>query len=251
MDVLTDQYPYDAYMTGLSVIILPAWANEGSPADTAARLSDPLNRSRVISEIDASDWDWSLIRVGMARKNRSLQGLTIAEIATRDHKKPSEAAVDLLIDEEGWVAAAHFAMSDADIDEVLRDPHTMIGSDGVATDPNSVLSEDQIHPRTYGTFPRVLSRYVRERKVISLAEAIRRMTSLPAQRLRFTDRGRIAAGTKADITVFDPTAITDLATFERPHQYPAGVCFVLVNGRVAIADGVQTDTLAGRVIRRA
>lgn len=250
MDVLTDQYPYDAYMTGLSVIILPGWANDGSPADTAARLKDPITRSRIIGEINASDWDWNLIRIGLARMRREVQGLSIAELAARDGVSPAEAAVDLLAHEEGWVAAAHFAMSDADIDAVLRDPHTMIGSDGVATDPNSALAEDQIHPRTYGTFPRVLGRYVRERGVITLSEAVRRMTSLPAQRLKLHDRGRLAAGMKADITVFDPAKVTDLATFEHPHQYSAGIEHVIVNGRVALTSGVQSDVLAGRVLRR-
>ena len=127
----------------------------------------------------------------------------------------------------------------------------MIGSDGVSNDPASELAQDKTHPRTYGTFPRVFARYVRDREVLSLPEAIRRMTSLPAQRLKLTDRGTLRVGAKADITVFDPNTIRDVATFDEPHQFPTGIHHVLVNGRLALENGAQTDTLSGRVLRRA
>ena len=250
-DVLTDQYPYTAFMTGLGVILLPAWANDGSAADTTARLRDPAQRARVLQEINAAGWDWNVLQVGVARTRRDTQGLTLAQLGAREGKPPAEAALDLLIDEDGWVAAVHFAMSEDDVETILRDPHTMIGSDGVANDPHSLLAEDKTHPRTYGTFPRVLARYVRGRAVLPLVEAVRRMTSLPAQRLRLADRGRLAVGGKADITVFNPATVEDAATFDDPHRFPVGVCHVLVNGRVAMEGGVQTDALSGRVLRRA
>ncbi|MBV9849097.1 MAG: D-aminoacylase [Armatimonadetes bacterium] len=250
LDVLTDQYPYTAFMTGLSVILLPAWANDGTPADTVARLRDPAARARILTEMEKEDWDWDTIQVGVARNRRETQGLTLAELGLRESKPPAEAALDLMIDEEGWVSAVHFAMSEEDVQMVLRDPHTMIGSDGVANDPHSLLAEDKTHPRTYGTFPRVLARYVRDYEVISLAEAVRRMTTLPAQRLKLTDRGRLAVGMKADLTVFDPALIRDQATFDDPHRYPTGIRHVLVNGRLAIENGTQTDALSGRVLRR-
>ena len=250
MDVLTDQYPYTAFMTGLGVILLPKWANDGSQADTIARLQDPETRARIVAEIDAVGWDWDTLQVGVARGRRETQGLTFTELGRREGKRPVDSALDLFIDEEGWVATVDFAMSEEDVETVLSDPHTMIGSDGVSNDPNSLLAEDKTHPRTYGTFPRVLSRYVRDREVITLTEAIRRMTSLPAQRLKLSDRGMLAADKKADITVFDPAIVHDQATFDEPHQYASGISHVIVNGRVALENGVHTDVLSGRVLRR-
>lgn len=251
LDVLTDQYPYTAFMTGLIVILLPHWVKEGTMEDTLARLRDPKTRERIVMEITAEPWDWNTVQIGIARNRRETQGLTLAKLGAREGKSPAEAALDLLLDEEGWVAAVHFAMSEEDVEFILNDPHTMIGSDGVANDPASEMAEDKTHPRTYGTYPRVFARYVREREVLSLSEAVRRMTSLPAQRLRLTDRGTLRVGAKADITVFDPHTIQDCATFDEPHQFPAGVHHVLVNGRLALENGVQTDVLSGKVLRRA
>ena len=250
LDVLTDQYPYTAFMTGLAVILLPGWANDGSPEETTVRLRDPATRARVLAEIASENWDWDMLQIGIAASRRETQGLTLAELGRREGKPPAEAALDLMIDENGWVAAVHFAMSEEDVEAVLRDTHTMIGSDGVANDPQGALAEGKIHPRAYGTFPRVLARYVRDREVLPLAEAIRRMTMLPAQRLNLTDRGRLAVGMKADLTIFDSVLVRDQATFDDPHQYPVGIKHVLVNGRLAIEDGVQTDVLSGRVLRR-
>lgn len=250
LDVLTDQYPYTAFMTGLGVILLPKWANDGSNEDTVARLRDAALRARIVQEIEAVGWDWNVLQVGVARTRRETQGLTLAELGAQEGKRPVDAALDLLIDEQGWVSAVHFAMSEEDVEAVLRDPHTMIGSDGVANDPHSSLAEDKTHPRSYGTFPRVLSRYVRDREVLSLPEAIRRMTSLPAQRLKLSDRGSLVVGNKADITVFNPTLVRDEATFADPHRFPVGIAHVLVNGRLAMREGVQTDVLSGQVLRR-
>jgi len=250
LDVLTDQYPYTAFMTGLSVIILPRWAKDGTVEETQERLRNPANRARLLSEIDAAHWDWDTLQIGIARNRREVQGLTLAQLGIADGKSPAEAALDLLVDEDGWVAAVQFAMSEEDVEFILSDPHTMIGSDGVANDPSSELAQDKTHPRTYGTFPRVFARYVRDREVLSLGEAVRRMTSLPAQRLKLSDRGTLRVGAKADIAVFDPQLFHDTATFDEPHRFPAGISHVLVNGRLAMKNGVQTDVLSGRVLRR-
>ena len=251
LDVLTDQYPYTAFMTGLSVIILPRWAKDGSMEEMLVRLRDTTTRTRLLAEIDAAGWDWDMLQVGIARNRRETQGLTLAQIGRAEGNSPAEAALDLLLDEEGWVAAVHFAMSEEDVEYILSDPHTMIGSDGVANDPHSELAQDKTHPRTYGTFPRILNRYVLGREVLSLSEAIRRMSSLPARRLKLTDRGTLRVGAKADIAVFDPQLFRDVATFDEPHRFPTGIAHVLVNGRLAMENGVQTDALSGRILRRA
>ena len=250
LDVLTDQYPYTAFMTGLMVILLPHWAKEGDLEDTLARLRDPEARARILAEIAVQPWDWSTVQIGIARNRRETQGRTLAQLGAAVGKSPAEAALDLLLDEDGWVAAVHFAMSEEDVEFILKDPHTMIGSDGVANDPKSEMGQDKTHPRSYGTFPRVLARYVRDREVLSLPEAVRRMTGLPAQRLRLADRGVLRVGAYADVTVFDPNHVRDCATFDDPHQFPAGIHHVLVNGRLAIEGGVQTEVLSGRVLRR-
>jgi N-acyl-D-amino-acid deacylase len=250
MDLLTDQYPYDAYMTGLPIILLPNWASDGSNADVAARLNDPALRARIESEIAEDHCDWDSLLVGIARKNPQYEGLSIRALGVATGKPPITAALDLIAAEEGMVSGIHRAMCDEDIDMVLREPITMIGSDGVAQEVSGPLADGKTHPRSFGTFPRVLSRYVRERGVLTLSEAIRRMTSLPAQRIGLSDRGRLAAGMIADITVFDPSAVADTATYDDPRHYPAGIRHVLVNGRFALKDGAHTEALTGRVIRR-
>ena len=250
LDVLTDQYPYTAFMTGLTVILLPHWAKDGNIEDMLARLRAPESRARILAEIAKEPWDWDTVQIGIARTRRETQGMTLAALGASVGKLPAEAALDLLIDEEGWVAAVHFAMSEEDVELILTDPHTMIGSDGVANDPASEMAEDKTHPRTYGTFPRVLARYVRDRETLPLGEAVRRMTSLPAQRLRLADRGILRVGAKADITVFDPRAVQDAATFDDPHRFPVGIPHVIVNGQLALESGVQTDVLSGKVLRR-
>ncbi|MEO7720198.1 MAG: D-aminoacylase [Capsulimonas sp.] len=249
-DVMADVYPYNAFMTGLSVIVLPEWARHGSNTDVAGRLTDPLTRSRILDEIHAKDWDWSAIQIGTARNHRDVQGMTLATLGFRAGVSPAEAAVDLLAGEEGFVTAAHFAMSEDDIAAVMTDPHTMIGSDGVAQDPQGPQSGDKTHPRSFGTFPRVLAVYVRERGVLTLSEAIKKMTTLPAKRMKLTDRGALEVGRKADITVFNPETVSDTATFDEPNQYPKGIELVFVNGRLSVEGGIPTGVRAGAVLRR-
>lgn len=250
LDILTDQYPYTAFMTGLSVILLPAWVMDGSMDDTLGRLTDPISRARMLGEISAKDFDWHAIRIGIARNRPEVQGLSLAALGEREHKTPAEAAIDLIVAEDGWVSAANFAMSEENVEQILRYPYTMIGSDGISHDLDSPQSKDNTHPRSFGTFSRLLGKYVRERNVISLADGVRRMTSLPAQRLRLADRGVLRVGAVADIAVFNPDKIVDRATFENPHQYPVGIEHVLVNGRVAVESGVVKGERHGRLLRR-
>jgi N-acyl-D-amino-acid deacylase len=247
LDVLTDQYPYTAFMTGLTVILLPLWVRSGSPDEIVTRLTEPAMRAKIELEVEALGLDYDSIVIGIARSQPQIQGMSLNALGRHVGKSAITAGIDLIISETGFVGAAHFALSEDDVRSILDDPHTMIGSDGVATTP---AATEKIHPRSYGTFPRVLGRYVREQGVLSLPEAIRRMTSLPAQRLKLRDRGRLAPGMKADITIFRPDTVTDQATFADPHQYPTGIEYVFVNGKLAVDHGNQTDARAGAVLRR-
>lgn len=259
LDVQLDQYPYTAFMTGLAIQTLPRWALSGSQEETTARLRDPEQRARIAAEMRAAhpNWDdlsdespWNLIQIGVCRGRPGIQGATIAALAREAGRAPIEFVLDLLAETSGFVSAINFSIGEEDIAEVMRAPWTAIGSDGVGTHPGGPASEDRIHPRAYGTFPRVLGRYVRERGVLTEAEALHKMTGLPAARLGLTDRGRIAPGQCADITLYDPATVADLATFDAPHQYAAGIETVLVNGRIAWQQGAPTGTRAGRVLRK-
>jgi N-acyl-D-amino-acid deacylase len=250
LDVATDQYPYTAFMTGLAVILLPTWAQAGGGKAMAERLADPESRAKIAEHIIEDNPDWDQIRIGTARNRRDVQGLTLAALGRVDGASPLDAALNLLMVEEGMVLAAYFAMSEDDVEEIMRDPYTMIGSDGVSAAITGRLAEDHTHPRTFGTFPRILGEYVRRRGVLTIEEAIRRMTSLPASRMRVKDRGCIDSGYYADLVVFDPATIVDTATFDDPYQYPLGIQHVLVNGKLALTDGIQTEALAGKVLRR-
>lgn len=258
MDVQLDQYPYTAFMTGLSIQILPRWVLSGSQEDTAARLTDPAQRAAVLADIRAQhpDWDdlspdsfWQNVQIGVCRGKPEIQGQPLAALALAAGQNPIEYALDLLVETEGYVSAVNFAIGETDIARVMRYPWTMIGSDGVGTHPEGAASADRIHPRAYGTFPRVLGRYVRELGVLTEAEAVYKMTALPAARLGLTDRGRIAPGFFADLTLYDPATVGDCATFEEPHQFAQGIEAVLVNGRLAYESNAPKPVRAGRVLR--
>lgn len=259
LDVQLDQYPYTAFMTALGVQTLPQWALQGSGEELAARLSDPAQRARILAETRRAhpDWDdlsdaspWHTMQIGVCRGRPEIQGKTIASLATEARQNPMDFVLDLLAETAGFVSAVNFAIGETDIARIMRHPRTMIGSDGVATHPTGTGGGDKIHPRAYGTFPRVLGRYVRELGILSHAEAIHKMTGLPAARLGLADRGRLAPGCFADITIYDPETVNDCATFDAPHQFAQGIETVLVNGRVALENGVSSGTRAGRVLRR-
>lgn len=249
VDILLDQYPYTAYQTALATIVLPPWAVGGTPHETATRLRDPETRASVWATME---FDGHALELTGCPHHREWQGRTIADLAHEHGRDTRDMVLDILADADGFVSAAHFALSETDVESIMRDERVMIASDGVAAHPPETATPDEgrPHPRAYGTFGRVLGRYVREKNLLTWPEAIRRMTSLPASRLGWTDRGRIAPGMWADICVFDPSRIGDTATFANPHSYAVGVEYVLVEGTVALERGVFSGTRSGRVLRR-
>jgi len=258
-DVQTDQYPYTAFMTALSIQVLPRWAMAGAVEETATKLRDPELRARIAADMRAThpEWDdisavsfWKDLQIGVCRGRPEAQGRSILELAIEAQQLPIDYVLDLLADVEGYVSAVNFAIGHEDIARVMQYRWTSIGSDGVGTHPEGTGGADKIHPRAYGTFPRVLGHYVRELGVLTEPEAIRKMTTLPADRLGLKDRGRLAPGCFADITVYDPATIADRATFADPHQYPTGIRLVMVNGRIALDSGKPNSARNGRVLRK-
>jgi N-acyl-D-amino-acid deacylase len=259
LDVQTDQYPYSAFMTALSIQVLPRWALASAVEETAAKLKDPGLRARIASDMRRTHpaWEdmsershWHNVVIGVCRGRPETQGRSIAALAAEAGQCPMEYVLDLLAGVEGYVSAVCFAMGADDIAAVMRYKWTAIGSDGVGTHPEGSGAVDKVHPRAYGTFPRVLGHYVRELGVLTEADAVRKMTSLPAARLGLPDRGRLEEGCFADITVYDPATISDRATFDNPHQYAAGIRAVFVNGRRALENECPTGALSGRVLRK-
>jgi N-acyl-D-amino-acid deacylase len=259
LDVTADQYPYVATSTGLSTC-LPKWVFEGGPPKALQRLRDPETRRQIRSEVEeaartgyiADGGGWaSIVIAGVATEgNRFAEGLSVARIAELWDLDPAEAALRILDEESLAVSIVHFTISEEDVERVMRHPSTMIGSDGSARALAGPLGTGKPHPRAYGTFPRVLGHYVRERGVLSLEEAVWKMTGLPARRLRLDDRGIIRPGARADLVLFDPATIQDTATYTDPHQLAAGIDYVFVNGVPALAEGRITGELAGRVLRK-
>ena len=247
MDILLDQYPYSAYQTGLATIALPTWAVAGTPALLALRLANPETRAKVRADMGGVNWD--AVEIASCAAFREYQGRTVSELSLVQGKDPRDFVLDLLSTSDSFVAAAHFAMSDTDIERVMSDPRVMIGSDAVALNPTGPGAADKPHPRSYGTFARIFARYVREKGVLTWAEAVRRMTSLPAQRLSWHDRGRLTVGSVADVVVLNPDTISDVATFAAPHQLAAGIEYVFVAGTLVFSGGVPTGARPGKVLR--
>lgn len=246
--VQADQYPYTASSTGLGVVI-PGWAHEGGTSALVARLREPELRRRIREESTETERRWEAIVIARARHHRELEGRTVAEIAAERGLDPVDVACDLLVAEDGRVAVVIHSMHEDDVQEVMRASFVCVGSDSSAAAPYGPLSEGKPHPRAYGTFPRILGRYVRELGVLPLEEAVRKMTSLAASQARLRERGTIAEGWWADLVVFDPLTVADAATFDDPHRYPAGIEAVIVNGAVQLADGEVAPELHGRVLR--
>jgi N-acyl-D-amino-acid deacylase len=255
-----DQYPYQAYQCGL-LEIFPAWAKKNGTSRMITVLRDENLRQKVIRDMTQPpyDWDnpmdgmtWDQIRlVGFSQeKNRILDGMTVARIARQQETAPHEAVLRLFEEEQGSLYMIVFSMNAQEVVEIMQHPEGMIGSDGCASAPYGLTGEAKVHPRFYGTFPRVLGHYVREKQVLSLEEAVRKMTYLPARKLQLKDRGLLKKGYQADMVVFDESQITDTATFENPHQYPLGIHHVLVNGQRVISDGEHTGRLPGKILVR-
>ena len=260
VDIAADTYAYPAWYNDLSAFI-PPWAHDGGDAKLIERLKDPAVRARLKGELAtaATDWDneWQsapgpeaiLIATVLNPKLIDLQGRNLAEIAKARGTDPMDTLFDILVEDGARTTVAVFAMSESDIALAAVQPWVSFCNDSEGTSPEGLLGKEFPHPRAYGTFPRVLRKYVREERRMRLEEAIRKFTSLPASRLRLNDRGVLKAGMWADIVVFDPEQITDKATFGAPKQLSVGMQWVLVNGVPVIADGVSTNALPGRVLR--
>ena len=261
LDIAADLYVYTAGGTGLSAVI-PAWAHEGGIDSLKARLRRPDVRARLKQEIVSGSpgwWDivdaaggWDGIVLGDAANpaNARFEGQSITAIAKAWGKSQPDAAFDLVLEGQHEVTALYHMMSETDIATALRFPWTSIGSDaGAAITPGQMDETGETHPRGYGNFPRVIARYVRELHVLTLSDAIRKMTSWPATRMRLSDRGMIREGARADVTIFDYDHIQDLATYEHPYLAPVGIDYVLVNGVVVMDHGKHTGARPGVVLR--
>ena len=250
LDVTVDQYPYRASSTTLQAL-LPPWAQEGGVDQVMARLEDAETRERIRGEVlDAigetrmgATLDWVRISSLPGDANQRCIGRSIQEIGEMRGQDPVDAIFDLLLEERCAVGMVSFAMSEEDVRTVMVHPTMMVGTDGLYTPGNP-------HPRVYGTYPRILGRYVREEGLLTLEDAVRRMTSFPARKLGLERKGVLRAGADADVVVFDPDTVIDRATFEEARQYPQGIEYVLVNGRVSVEGGRFTGDAAGRVLRR-
>ncbi len=260
VDVAADLYPYTAGGTGLEATI-PAWAHEGGVDSLKARLARPEARARMKRELEtgspgwwniveaAGGWDGVFLVNARSEANERYEGKTITEIAQETGRDPADAAWDIVAEGEGRVMAIYHMMSEADIEHALGFPWVSIGSDaGAALEPGSTDGLGLPHPRSYGTFPRVIAHYVKERGVLSLPEAISRMTSWPATRMRLDDRGVIREGMWADVVVFDLDRLADRATYDEPTLFPDGIEYVLVNGTVVIEDDRHTGARPGHVL---
>lgn len=256
--VTADVYPYIASSTGLDAA-MPPWVREGGTDAWIARLRDPAVRHRVVREMRApGDWE-NVLRMAGADKAtvagvrtaalQPLVGQTLAEIAAARGLSPEEAAIELVVADHGRVDMVYQTMREADLRQVLAQPFTSIGSDAEAMAAQGAFLRDRPHPRAYGTFARVLGHYVREAKVLTLPEAVRRMSGLPASVLGLADRGLLRVGYHADVVVFDPATIADHASFAHPQRYATGVSDVLVNGIAALRNGIPTGAASGRVVR--
>jgi dihydroorotase/N-acyl-D-amino-acid deacylase len=254
VDVRIDQYPYTATSTGISVLV-PTWALAGGDSAFERRLADPVLRDSIARGIvqllmtDRGGGDLARVQFARVSWQPTLEGRTLHDWAVeRGLPTTAEAGAQLVIEAEqrGGASAIYHVLDEGDVERIMRHPQTMIASDGRLSRPG----EGHPHPRAYGTFPRVLGRYVRERQVLTLEDAIKKMTSMPAATLRLTDRGRLIAGARADLVIFSADSVSDRATFETPHQYPTGIPYVIVNGTLAVDGGRFTEARAGRVLRR-
>ncbi len=259
LPITADMYNYTAGSTGLNAT-MPLWVQEGGHDAWVARLKDPEIRARVVTEMKRATDDWENFYVGAGPENillagfknedlRPLIGKTLQEVADEREADPAETAIDLVIEDDSRVDAVYFFMSEDNVRRKLRKPWVSFGSDAAAPATEGVFLDSNPHPRAYGNFSRLLGRYVRDEKIITLQEAIRRMTSLPAHNIGIEERGQLGEGFFADVVVFDPETIADQATFEEPHEYATGVWHVFVNGKQVLRNGRHTGATPGRVVR--
>ena len=259
VDVAFDVYPYTASCTSLDAI-LPPWAREGGKESVLSRLQDPELHARIARELETpsedweavaaeSDWDAITLIDFKNESNKKFENRSVLSIAKEIGKDPTETALGLISDEKLRVSAIFHEINEEDVLRVISNPLGAIGSDGCAEKPYGPDSESATHPRAYGTFPRVLRRYVIDTKALSMEEALRKMTSAPAERIGLGDRGVLAKGMAADVVVLDPSKIRDRATFENSHLYPEGIEYVIVNGAITVDKGKHTMERNGFVLR--
>jgi N-acyl-D-amino-acid deacylase len=248
--VSADMYLYSASGTGLDST-LPLWVREGGLRAMLARLREPATRARVVADMRGGSRDWTTVQpVGFANPGlRAFAGKRLPEIAALRGKSVEETAVDLIAEDGSSIGTVFHSISEDNVRKVLARPWVSFGSDAAAIATEPPFTDKQVHPRAYGNFARLLGRYVRDQKAVGLAEAVRRLTSLPADNLRIADRGRLRSGFYADLAIFDPARIADRATYERPHQYAVGMRHVFVNGVAVLKDGEHTGATPGRFVR--
>ena len=257
LDVTYDIYPYTAGSANLSQLV-PPWAHVGGPEAMLNRLRDPGVRPKVHHDVihGTPDWpnffriDWQDIKLAYihSERNRWMQGLSVEEAARRTGRDPVDLALGLILKDGNRTTMVNFVMAEADVDFLLPKPQSMIGSDGWSISPDGPTGAGHPHPRSYGAFPRVLARYVREKGLLRLEEAIHKMTGKPAQKLRLDRRGEVRPGYFADLVVFDPVTVRDRATFEEPHQFAEGIVSVIVDGHLTLDRGSLSRTLVGQVL---
>ncbi|HZR57382.1 MAG TPA: D-aminoacylase [Terriglobales bacterium] len=260
IDVSANTYAYTAWFNDMSAFI-PPWAHDGGGAKLVERLKDPAMRARIRKELltPSTSWDneWQeipgpeAVLIGIVQNPDllPLQGKTLAAVAKIWNKDPMDALFDLLIQDNASTGVAVFGMSESDVALALEQPWVSIDNDSSGASPEGILGQEHPHPRAYGTFPRILRKYVREEKKLTLEDALRKFSALPAQRMRLTERGVLKAGMWADIVIFDPATIRDVATFENPNQLSQGMEYVLVNGVPVIDNTKMTGALPGKVLR--
>ncbi len=258
LHITADMYTYTAGATGLSAS-MPPWVEEGGHKEFIKRLKDPAIRARLIKEMSTptDKWENMYFNTGpdgillVAFKNDALKpltGKTLSEVARMRGKSPQETAMDLIIEDDTRVGTIYFMMDENNVRRQIKLPWLSFGSDAESPTPEGVFLKSNPHPRAYGNVARLLGRYVRDEKIITLEEAIRKLTSLPASNLKIKDRGALKPGYFADIAIFDPAKIQDHATFDKPHQYSTGMVHVFVNGVQALKDGEHTGATPGRVV---
>ena len=260
VDIAADTYAYTAWSNSLSAFI-PPWAHDGGDAKLLKRLKDPATRTRIRKDMEtpSEKWDneWDEIPGPEAISITSVQnpqlarllGKNVAEIAKSWNETPIDTICDLLIKDAAYTEVAVFGMQESDVDLALKQPWVSNDNDSEGTSPEGLLGQDHPHPRAYGTFPRILHKYVQEQHLLTLPDAIRKFTALAAQRVRLTDRGVLKKGMWADVVLFDPAKVRDVATYEKPNQLSVGMDYVLVNGVPVIEDGKMTRALPGKVLR--
>ena len=251
------QYPYMAGGTGLQAT-LPGWAQEGGREKMLERLRDPAQRARMKHDIEANvevenllmgaTFDGVQIASVPPDKDQSILGKRLAQIAAERGKDDWETLFSILLENDGRVGALFHMMSEDDVKTAMAFPWVSVGTDSAAIRPDGELGRGQPHPRSYGTFPRILGHYVRDEHVLPLPEAIRKMTSLAARQLKIANRGLLKEGYFGDVVVFDPKTVNDRATYEKPHQFPVGINTVVVNGVVTVRNGQHTGAHAGRAL---